>query len=327
MDLNPDNPGQLEAFIKPYASEAFFPGNLTLHYGQSIFEGMKAYAQPDGKVAIFRPDLHAQRFLKSANRMAMAKISEEDFMQCVTEYVRFESESVPPEEDHSLYLRPLMIAADDQVKVGRSKTYRFYVLGCIVGGYFGGNTIRQAKVLVNRSFVRACPGGLGEAKTAANYAASLYPQALAEKLGCDQVLYLDAHSHEAVDELGGMNFFVIKNNELITPEMNGAILNGVTRRSLLQLAPEFGLKAVERRLTMTEIIQGVRSGEIKEAFACGTAAVIQPIGELLLQDREGSPTESLKIPGPFETSLNLRTRLVEIQRGRKPDPGHWRFTV
>jgi branched-chain amino acid aminotransferase len=181
--------------------------------------------------------------------------------------------------------------------------------------------------LVNRKFVRACPGGLGEAKTAANYAASIYPQACAEKLGCDQVLYLDAIHHEAIDELGGMNFFVIHKNELITPELNGAILNGVTRRSLLEMASTVGLKAVERRLTMSEVISGVRSGDIREAFACGTAAVIQPIGELVLQEREGAPTENLKIPGPFDKCLELRSELVKLQRGRSPDPFQWRYLV
>ncbi len=327
ISIDPEKSGPLEASIGPFNREPMSAANLTLHYGQSIFEGMKAFRQPNGDVAIFRPELHARRFAHSAQRMAMPMLSEQDFMACLEEYVRFEKDSVPSEEDHSLYLRPLMIAADDQVKVGRSKKYTFYLMSCIVGGYFGGDAVRSARVLVNRTFVRACPGGLGEAKTAANYAASIYPQACAEKLGCDQVLYLDAVHHESIDELGGMNFFVIHKNELLTPELNGAILNGVTRRSLLELAPSLGLKPVERRLTMSEVIAGVRSGDIRAAFACGTAAVIQPIGELVLQEREGGPTETLKIPGPFDKCLELRSELVNLQRGRAADPHGWRHLV
>ncbi len=327
MEIDPANPEVLDAHIAHFDRELMSPGNLTLHYGQSIFEGLKAYQQENGEVSIFRPDMHAKRFVKSAARMAMASFTEEQFLKCVAEYVRFERASIPHEKDHSLYLRPMMIAADNQIMVGRSNKYLFYVLGSIVGGYFGSDSVRSAKVLVNRTFVRACPGGVGEAKTAANYAVSLYPQMIAKKLGCDQVLYLDALHHEAIDELGGMNFFVIKKNKLITPEMNGAILNGVTRRTLMELAPSMGLKPVEKRLTLKEVIDGVHSGDILEAFACGTAAVIQPIGELLIQDREDSVTESLKIPGPFEKSLKLRAKLEDIQRGRAADPGNWRMTV
>ncbi|HEX4922785.1 MAG TPA: aminotransferase class IV, partial [Bdellovibrionales bacterium] len=224
--------------------------------------------------------------------------------------------------------RPLMFAADKKVKVDRSKVYDFYILGLIAGSYFPGGAMKGAKVLVNREFVRAFPGGLGEAKTAANYAASLWPQAQAEKLGCDQVLYLDALKHDYIDELGGMNFFMVRNGRLITPSLNGAILNGVTRRSILEIAPQLKLEAREEKISFSELKAGIESGAVTEAFACGTAAVVSPLGEIVYQESlQQSAPQSLKLPAQFPVATKISELLKAIQRGAAPAPGDWLLRV
>jgi branched-chain amino acid aminotransferase len=327
MKIMADGSYDPTAEIVPFADEMFSPGTLVFHYGQSVFEGMKAFRQQNGGVAVFRADLHAKRFAKSAERMAMPTLSEKVFLDCIREYVAFEQESVPNEPDHSLYLRPLMIAADRMVKVGRSKIYKFYILGCIAGSYFAGGTLKGAKVLVNRQYVRAFPGGLGEAKTAANYAASLYPQMQAEKLGCDQVLYLDAIQHEYIDELGGMNFFMVRNGTLVTPALNGAILNGVTRRSILDIASLLKIEAREEKISFTDFKKGVESGAITEAFACGTAAVVSPLGEIMYQESAQATPQSIKLSPDFAVAARIGELLKSIQRGAAPAPGDWLLRV
>lgn len=313
------------AAIVPMEPEAFSPVTTVLHYGQSIFEGMKAFVQADGSLAVFRAKDHARRFQQSALRMAMPTIPEDVFLQALREYVAFEKDSIPAEPNHSLYLRPLLIARDEVVKVGKSKTYTFYILGCIVGNYFSDGVFRPAKVLVNPQFVRAFPNGLGEAKTAANYAASLLPQMHADKLGYDQVLYLDALERKYVDECGGMNFFIVRDGEIITPELNGCILNGITRRSLLELAPRLQLKAKEQRLSFAQIQQEIQSGAIKEAFACGTAAVVHPIGEIGFQTHADAPLEKIRLPNHYPVSLKFLEVLNDIHRGLGDVPEGWLF--
>lgn len=327
MDFSTETPGEWSAEILPYGPEPMAPSNVTLHYGQSIFEGMKAYRQDNGSVAIFRADLHAKRFAHSAARMAMPQLPEDVFLDCLKAYVAFESDFVPAHEGHSLYLRPLMIGRDEAIKVGRSKVYSFYILSTIAGSYFHSGAMKPAKVLVNREFVRAYPGGMGEAKTSANYAASLYPQTVAERMGCDQVLYLDAIKHENIDELGGMNFFVVEGNRLLTPKLNGCILNGVTRKSILELAPSLGLETVEMDLKFSDVADGIRSGRIREAFACGTAAVVSPIGELVYLENEKSKPQSITLQNDFSTAKVLLDTLSKIHRGQKPAPGNWLYNV
>lgn len=316
------------AEVKAMATgERFTTSSVIFHYGQSIFEGMKAFRQKDGSVGIFRADLHARRFMKSAEALAMPVISEADFLFLLKEYVRIEKDSVPDLENHALYLRPLMIARDEIVKVGRSKKYSFYILACVVGSYFAGGVAKPARVLVCKEFVRAVPGGLGEAKTAANYAASLAPQSHAEKNGCDQVLYLDAIHHDFVDELGGMNFFIVRNGELVTPALNGSILRGVTRQSLLEIAPSLGLKAREEKLSFSQIIKDIESGAVTEAFACGTAAVIHSIGEFLFQEKKSDKPASIKLPQKAPVATKLLEHLKKIQRGEIAAPDKWIFKI
>jgi branched-chain amino acid aminotransferase len=324
MELELDKPNTFDAEIKPLEPEPFSPTMAALHYGQSIFEGMKAFRLADGGVGVFRPDEHAKRFRLSARRMVMAEIPEEIFVNCIKEYVSFVANNVPGEPGHSLYLRPLLFAADQKVKVGASQKYLFYIMSSIAGSYFGSSgKIRPARVMVNRHFVRAYPGGLGETKTAANYAASIWPQRLAAQKECDQVLYLDAVHHDYVDELGGMNFFAIRGNELITPSLNGCILRGVTRQSILQTAAQLGLKPVETRISFTELRKEILSGSVSETFACGTAAVVSPIGEFVFQEHLDGTPEILKMKSEPNVSLKILEHLQNIQRGQTPTPGPW----
>jgi len=325
INFNTDNTDQFNAEIIPYDTEVFAPGSSVLHYGQSIFEGLKVYRQKDGSVAAFRADLHAARFMKSARRLAMPEIGEDVFLKCLKEYMHFEEESVPSEEEHSLYIRPLLIARDEIIKIGRSKTYSFFILSAIAGSYFHGRASKSAKVLVNREFVRAFPGGLGEVKTAGNYAASLMAQTYAEKYNCDQVLYLDAMKHDIVDELGGMNFFMVRQGELVTPALHGTILNGVTRRSILELAPTLGYKVRETNISFTEMLSEIESGKVTETFACGTAAVIHSIGELVVQEKTNGPTRTYTLPTETPISSRMLETLSAAQRGRHPVPTGWLF--
>jgi branched-chain amino acid aminotransferase len=317
----------LQAEIKPYGEEPMAPSTVALHYGQSIFEGLKAYRLSSGGVGIFRLDLHAKRFANSCRIMSMPVLPPEIFEQLVTEYVAFEKESVPGLPDHSLYLRPVMFGVDKLIKMGRAKTYHFYVLSSLAGGYFQGKSVVGAKVLVNRQFVRAYPGGLGEAKTAANYAASLGPLAYAAEQGCDQLLYLQAADHDHIDELGGMNFFAVRGDTLITPSLTGTLLDGVTRRSILELAPSLGLKGREEPISFTRLMEEIASGAVTECFACGTAAVVQPLAELLYQEKAGGPSKPVRLPQDFPVSAKIHEQLRKLQRGAIKAPGKWVFEV
>lgn len=321
--------GQTDNFrpeILPFQPELMSPGTAALHYGQTIFEGMKAFRQKDGGVAIFRADLHAKRFRNSAKKMVMAEVPEELFMQTLKHYVHFNRDNVPSEDGHSLYLRPLLFAADPMIKVGTSQTYSFMIMSTIAGGYFSaGAKPRRARVLISREYVRAFPGGTGEVKTAANYATSIYPQSKASELGCDQVLYLDALEHESIDEMGGMNFFAVRGDELVTPKLNGCILNGVTRRSILELAPSLGFRPVEETMSASQMIEDIRSGRVKEVFACGTAAVISPIGEFMYQAAREEDYELVQLPDETSATQKILKTLNDVQRGRVPAPGDWLF--
>ncbi len=332
MELTLDGPADFHAEILPLTDEPFPCTASVLHYGQSVFEGMKAYRQKDGSVAIFRADMHAKRFRNSAKRMVLREIPEDIFLQCLKEYTAFVADNVPSEPGHSLYLRPLLMAADRKIKVGASQKDIFYIMSSIAGGYFsgghGGSTAgsARARVMVCPEFVRAFPHGLGEVKTAANYAASIWPQRLAAQRECDQVLFLDAIEHEYIDELGGMNFFAIRGQDLVTPSLNGCILNGITRRSLLDIAPQMGLNPVETRMSFSELRADIKSGRVSEVFACGTAAIVSPIGEIYFQEKLDSQGEMLRLP-ESKLALELREKLGRIQRGYEPAPGDWLLKV
>jgi branched-chain amino acid aminotransferase len=315
MDKHEGSPK--EVFIDSLSAMKISPFNSTLHYGQSIFEGLKAFRLNDSEVGIFRPKLNAERFERSAKIMSMADFSPELFMNCLIEYVKACKKYVPSEPGHSLYLRPLLIANDPVIKVKSSKNYRFVIMSSIVGPYFKKNA-KGSKVLINKSFIRAFPGGTGEAKTAANYAMSLPGLEYAQSIGFDQVLYLDAMKKEKLEELGGMNFFMVKNGELYTPKLDGQILHGITRRSILEIATSIGIKCHESDV----LLSNITSGQAEEVFAVGTAASVSSIAELGLQEKKDSKVESYK----FESTVvanKLRQILLDTQTGKTEFSKSW----
>ncbi len=298
------------------------PFNSTLHYGQSIFEGLKVYRLDDGNVGIFRPDKHMARLVNSAKMMSMAPLDIEFLMECLKTYVAECKVYVPSEPGHSLYLRPLYLGTDNLIKVKSCEHYSFLLMSSIVGQYFKSNSSKMSKVLVNKTFMRAFPGGTGEAKTSSNYALSLPGLEYAQSLGYDQVLYLDAINKTNFEELGGMNFFIVKNNKLITPKLNGQILHGVTRDSLLEIAAFMGYETEVRDFSLNELIEGQKDGSIKEVFASGTAASIAPLGEIGIQDTKGGDITTLEFPNT-EVGTKLREYLVNTHYGRTEHSKKW----
>ena len=295
------------------------PASAVLHYAQEVFEGLKAYRGPDRGITLFRPLENANRFRESAQRIAMPTLPEDLFLQAIEALIRVDQDWVPVREDGSLYLRPFMFASEAFLGVRPALEYIFCVIACPVGAYFKGGA-KPVTVWVSDDYSRAGPGGTGAAKCGGNYAASLVAQAEASRHACDQVVFLDAAEHRWVEELGGMNvFFVFDDGSMITPPLHGTILPGITRDSILTLARATGLHAEERRYSIDEWRADAASGRLREAFACGTAAVISGIGEVR------SSTGSFRINGGElgETTQALRAQLVAIQRGAAEAPPGW----
>jgi len=314
--LSPDS-----VHIEPLRDMPLSPFCSTLHYGQSIFEGMKVYRQSEDKVGIFRPDLHAKRFAKSAETMSMAPFSPELFMECIVAFVEACKDYVPREAGHSLYLRPLLIGNDPVIKLKSSSSYRFMIMGSIAGSYFNDNSSGQ-KALINKDFIRAFPGGTGEAKTSANYALSLRALDYAYSEGYDQVLYVDALKKEKIEELGGMNFFMVKDGAVYTPKLDGQILHGITRQSLLEIAKVMGLRSFEE----TVLLKDIADGKVTEVFASGTASSITQISALGLQERTGAPIQVFKYDN-HEVAQTLLKYLVDTQYGRTETSSEWLHIV
>jgi branched-chain amino acid aminotransferase len=313
--------------VVPYGPLALDPASMVLHYGQEIFEGLKAYQQPDGSIASFRPAANAARFRSSAVRLAMAPLPDELFLASLTELLTVDRAWMPPAGgEESMYLRPFMIATEVGLGVRPSAEYLYVLIASPAGPYFPSG-VRPVDVWLCTDYTRAAVGGTGTAKCGGNYAASLLPQAQAAEHGCAQVAYLDAAERTWVEEMGGMNIFFVFGSgdtvELVTPELSGSILQGVTRDSLLVLAKELGCQVGERRISAQEWLEGTADGRITEVFACGTAAVITPIGRVKHQD--GEVTVGDGEPGPVTT--RLRALLTEIQRGLAPDTHSWMRTL
>lgn len=295
------------------------PTTLVFHYAQEIFEGLKAYRQPDGGVALFRPEANARRFANSARRLAMPPLPEDFFVEAVRNLVQIDQEWVPPAEQGSLYLRPFMIASEAVLGVKPSSEYLFCVVASPVGAYFAGGP-QAISLWVSQEFTRAAPGGTGEAKCGGNYAASLAAQAEAARNGCDQVVFLDSVEKRWVEELGGMNiFFVFDDRTLVTPPLGGTILPGITRDSLIHIARDMGLDVREQPYSINDWKADALSGRLSEAFACGTAAVVTPIGKL--RGSEFNIEISDGVPGPITSAL--RANLLAIQTGKVADPRRW----
>ncbi len=314
--------GWHDARIEPYGPIALDPAAAVLHYAQEIFEGLKAYRHGDGSVWAFRPEANGERFARSATRLALPRLPVEDFLAAIDLIVRTDLDWVPTGGEQSLYLRPFMFASEAFLGVRPANEIRFVVIASPVGAYFASG-IKPVSIWLSSTYTRAALGGTGAAKCGGNYAASLAAQLEAQAHGCDQVCFLDAVERRWVEELGGMNlYFVHRDGRLVTPELTGTILEGVTRSSILTIAKQQGLDVEERRVDIDEWRRGVESGAIAEVFACGTAAVITPVGRLVWDGGEvASPVTTPD--GVGLVTGRLRQALVDIQYGRSPDTHGW----
>jgi len=311
--------GWHDARVHPRVPLSIDPACAVLHYAQEIFEGLKAYRLEDGGTALFRAGENAARFRRSAERLAMAPLPEELFLQACRTLVAADRDWIPEAEGGALYLRPFAIASGTYLGVKPSDEYLFMVIASSVGAYFKGGE-RPVSLWVSDHFTRAAPGGTGAAKCGGNYAASLAAQAEAIAHGCDQVVFLDAAERRWVEELGGMNiFFVMVDGSLVTPPLGGTILPGVTRDSLIRLAHEMGIAVREEPYALDQWQADATSGRLAEAFACGTAAVVTAIGHV----RGGGVDFAVGDGTTGPVASRLRRALVDIQRGRAPDPDGW----
>ncbi|HVY11920.1 MAG TPA: branched-chain amino acid aminotransferase [Mycobacteriales bacterium] len=320
VEWTPDA-GWHDAQVRPYGPLSMDPATHVFHYGQAIFEGFKAYRQPDDGIATFRPAFNGERFNRSAARLALPELPVADFVEASDRLVRQDSEWVPRNGDASLYLRPFMMATEVGLGVKPSSHVTFLVIASPAGPYFGGGA-KQVTIWLSEDYTRAAPGGTGAAKCSGNYAASLVAQQEGIANGCDQVLFLDSTERRWVEELGGMNlWFVQDDGTMVTPELTGTILEGGTRDALRTLAGELGHEVEERRVDIDEWRKGVDTGRITEVFACGTAAVIAPVGTLKWHGGE------VTLPTDTPVADKLRAALIDLQYGRTADSHGWMHRV
>ena len=314
--------GWHDARIEPYGPLQLDPATAVLHYAQEIFEGMKAYRHQDGSIWSFRPEENAGRMVRSSHRLALPVLEVDDFVQAVDELVRVDHRWVPdPAGEKSLYIRPFMFASEKFLGVRPAEHVTFMVICSPAGSYFKGG-VRPVTLWLSEEYTRAGRGGMGAAKTGGNYASSLVAQQGAIAEGCDQVVFLDAQEGRYVEELGGMNmYFVYADGHIVTPE-TGTILEGITRASIIELAGKMGHQVEERKFSIDEWRDGVTSGDITEIFACGTAAVVTPVGELKWA---GGAVET---PEPENrVALEIRQALVDVQYGRADDTFGWMHRI
>ncbi|MGP4004685.1 branched-chain amino acid aminotransferase [Streptomyces sp. 8N706] len=310
--------GWHDAQLVPYAPLSLDPANMTLHYAQTIYEGLKAYRQPDGGVAAFRPGENARRFRHSARRMAMPEPPAELFTAMCDALVDQDRAWVPGGGERSLYVRPFMFAAETGLGVCPAGEYLFAVIACPVGAYFSGG-VEPVSVWLSEEYVRAAPGGTGAAKTGGNYAASLAAQAKAIEHGCDQVVWLDAVERRWIEEMGTNNLFFVYGERLVTPELTGSLLAGITRDSVLRIAADLGYRVEEGRVSVEDWEKHSADGSLTEVFGCGTAAVITPVGSVTCTRTSWTVADGR--PGPV--TRKLRRALLDIQTGAAPDPFGW----
>ena len=317
--------GWAEPEIKPYGPITLDPATAVFHYGQEIFEGMKAYRQPDGGIALFRPEANAQRFINSAKRLALPEMSVELFLETVNEFVKIDGGWVPNQVGESLYIRPFMIATEVGLGVRPTNKATYMLIATPAGAYF--DPSKPVSVWISTEYVRAAQGGTGEAKCGGNYAASLVAQKAAAKEGCDQVVWLDAKERKWVEEMGGMNLYFVKGSgkdaTVMTPKLTGTLLPGVTRDSILSVAKDLGYKTDEVMLSVDDWRAGIASGEITEIFACGTAAVVSPIG----QAKSAMGTWVTGDGQPGKITMEIRNHLLGIQHGKIEDKHGWNKRV
>ena len=322
VEWTPEN-GWHDARVTPYGPLTLDPATAVLHYAQEIFEGMKAYRHEDGSVWTFRPEMNAERMVRSSKRLALPELSVPDFVASVDALVKADERWVPdPAGEKSLYLRPFMFASETFLGVRPSKHVTYMVIASPAGAYFA-KGLKPVTIWLSEEYSRAGVGGMGAAKTGGNYASSLVAQQEAIDNGCDQVAFLDTVDRKWVEELGGMNlYFVHDDGTIVTPELSGSILEGITRDSIIELAGKLGHTVVERKFSVDEWREGVASGRITEVFACGTAAVVTPVGTLKWRGGEVGNSDDI---GPVTTQV--RQALVDIQYGRAEDTFGWMHRV
>jgi len=301
--------------IIPFGNLSLSPVNLALHYGQSIFEGMKATKSVDGKACFFRPELHVERINASAARLVMPAIPKELFMDALHNLVTLDSDWIPPSEGSALYIRPFMFAMDEKLGVQVSDTYKFVIVTGPVGPYYP----KPVKLLVESEYVRAAVGGVGEAKAAGNYAASLLPARLAKQQGYDQVMWMDAKEFKYIQEVGTMNIFFVIGNKVITPATDGAILKGITRKSVIEILKTKGYDVEERLVSIDEVAEAYKAGELKEIFGTGTAAVIANVSHL----KYGDLVMELPPIADHKTAAMLKNEINQLRNGKITDSYGW----
>lgn len=305
-----------DAKITPFKNLSLHPATSAIHYGQSIFEGMKAYRNEKGEVVLFRPEMNAKRFMESAKRMCMPTMDTDVFVSMIKELVKFDKDWIPNKEGYSLYIRPFMFAMDDYIGIKPSDTYKFLIFTCPVGAYYAD----PINVKIEEHYTRAAAGGVGRAKTAGNYAASLYPAKLGVKDGFHQLIWTDSKEHKYIEESGTMNIVFEKDGKLITPsEEDDTILQGITKRSVVEIAKHWGIEVEERKVSVEEIIDALRKGEITDVFGAGTAATIAPIAKIGYRD------ELFELPPVEDRELSKRIKqyMDDIKTGKVQDELNW----
>jgi len=321
MDYNLEK-GWYNPRIEPYGPIEMDPATMVLHYGQAIFEGLKAYRTDSGDIKLFRPKENLKRFNRSGNRLCMPELDVDFVLEALLELLKIEKDWVPSAPGTSLYIRPTIIATDPYIGLRSSHTYRFFIILSPVGAYYP-EGFDPVKIWVTKDYVRAVRGGVGEAKTAGNYAASLYATELANKEGYTQVMWLDGVELKYIEEVGSMNIFFMIGDEIITPQLNGSILSGVTRDSVIKLTESWGYKVVERRVSIDEVYEAHDNGSLKEVFGSGTAAVISPVGNVKFGGREITIGDGNVGP----VAAKLFKDLMDIQYGKADDPFKWTINV
>jgi len=307
--------------IKPYGPLSIDPAANVLHYAQEVFEGMKAYLSASGDILMFRPRENAKRLNASLRRMCMPEIPEEEFMQALCELLKIERRWIPSAVGSSLYIRPTVVATEAALGVRPAESYLFFIILSPSGPYFA-EGFNPVGLWVSDSYTRAAVGGTGEAKTGGNYAGTLLASKIAKEKGFSQVLWLDAVEHRYIEEVGAMNIFFVIDGRLATPKLTGSILQGITRKSILQIAGDLGIEAEERSITIDEVIDGIKSKKLTEAFGSGTAAVVSPVGRIGYKDEVYAISDKA---GPW--SQKIFDHLTGIQYGKLPDKYGWVYRV
>ncbi len=317
MDYTPDG-GWQAARIEPYGSIEMDPATMFLHYGQGVFEGLKAYRTDSGRIQLFRPQENIKRLNRSCRRLCIPAVDEDFAMDALKQLIALEKEWVPGAPETSLYIRPTIIAMDPFLGVRASHTYRYFIILSPVGAYYP-EGFNPVKILVTSDYVRAVRGGVGEAKTPGNYAASLLAGERAHEAGYTQVLWLDGVEQKYLEEVGSMNIFFVIDDEIITPELNGSILPGITRKSVIELAKHWNENVSERKISIDELFEAHAAGRLKEVFGAGTAAVISPVGQIKHGDRVITINDNQTGP----VAQKYYNAITDIQYGKAEDPLGW----